>query len=110
MALVNGSWQLSPDNLPCWGNFRILLEQQASDTPAAFYGDDYIAGGAADDMIFGQLGDDTIQGDGSISDDDGMVKTATPVFAKRLPDGTLEYRASVEAESDGDDYIEGNGG
>ncbi len=30
------------------------------------FGNDYIAGGADDDVIFGQLGDDTIQGDGSI--------------------------------------------
>ena len=33
------------------------------------YGDDYIAGGPDDDMIFGQLGDDVIQGDGAIGID-----------------------------------------
>ena len=48
----------------------------ASPTPARFmggviharstFGNDYIAGGADDDQIFGQLGNDTIQGDGSI--------------------------------------------
>ena len=32
------------------------------------YGNDYIAGGAGHDMIFGQLGDDVIQGDGSIDE------------------------------------------
>ncbi len=32
----------------------------------ADYGNDYIAGGPADDKIFGQLGNDVIQGDGSI--------------------------------------------
>ena len=30
------------------------------------FGGDYIAGGPGDDMIFGQLGNDTIQGDGTI--------------------------------------------
>ena len=36
-------------------------------TPDDQYGSDYIAGGPDDDMIFGQLGDDTIQGDGEVN-------------------------------------------
>ena len=35
-------------------------------TAVELYGDDQIAGGADDDMIFGQLGHDTIQGDGTL--------------------------------------------
>ncbi|MHC4431816.1 MAG: calcium-binding protein, partial [Planctomycetota bacterium] len=31
------------------------------------YGDDYIAGGPDDDVLFGQLGDDVIQGDGEVA-------------------------------------------
>ena len=37
------------------------------------FGDDVIAGGAEDDVIFGQLGDDWIQGDGSAIDDAGAI-------------------------------------
>jgi Ca2+-binding RTX toxin-like protein len=70
----------------------IHLLDHATDTPAGLFGIDVIAGGADDDTIFGQLGDDAIQGDGSISVD---------VFA---------LGHSIEAATDGDDYIEGNGG
>ena len=37
------------------------------------WGDDYIAGGAGADEIWGQLGDDVIQGDGYV---DGLVLVA----------------------------------
>jgi Ca2+-binding RTX toxin-like protein len=82
-------------------------------TPLADTSDaDYIAGGAGDDVIFGQLGDDTIQGDGSVG-----VNPANDVFAHRLTNlavtdplyDTLVMLGSVEATTDGDDYIEGNG-
>ena len=53
-------------------------------------------------MIFGQLGDDVIQGDGSI---DGATVGAT-----RGTTGLLVITPSVEAATDGDDYIEGGGG
>ena len=39
------------------------------------WGDDYIAGGAGADEIWGQLGNDVIQGDGRI---DGLVLAAYP--------------------------------
>jgi len=99
---------------------------------------DYIAGGANHDMIFGQLGNDVIQGDGSIESAVGsesiMVNRLRlidqqngldPVGARRQPTGEnldltetvsvdeneLEITPSFEkAETDGDDYIEGNGG
>jgi Ca2+-binding RTX toxin-like protein len=34
----------------------------------ATFGNDLIAGGADDDMIFGQLGNDILHGDGQITD------------------------------------------
>jgi Ca2+-binding RTX toxin-like protein len=82
------------------------------------HGDDYIAGGPDDDVIFGQLGNDTIQGDGAMIDDivdEAGDVIANPmltsdVYAERLMDGTLDWNPSFELESDGDDYIEGNGG
>ena len=74
---------------PVWGNWKITLSDAGN-------GGDYIAGGAHDDEIFGQRGDDVIQGDGSID-------LAGGVDAGRA-------HASVEAATDGDDYIEGNGG
>lgn len=85
------------------------------------FGDDYIAGGTQHDTIFGQLGDDTIQGDGSIASAVGGESVnvnrianpqagLAPVGAARLPDGTLDLAESFETADDGDDYIEGNGG
>ena len=53
-------------------------------------GNDYIAGGPQDDTIFGQLGDDTIQGDGSI---EGKL-TQNPVGADRNSDGILTVISS----------------
>ena len=70
----------------------VLLDQSATPAPMTF-GNDFIAGGANNDVIFGQLGDDTIQGDGSIDLD---VTTTTP--------------SAENPTTDGDDYIEGNGG
>ena len=67
---------------------------------AGRFGNDYLAGGAHDDTIFGQLGADVIQGDGSID---------LTVGASR-PAGDLVLLPSAEAASDGDDYIEGGGG
>ena len=43
------------------------------DAPRGTYSDSDLAGGADDDVIFGQLGNDTIQGDGSVIDDLGRV-------------------------------------
>jgi Ca2+-binding RTX toxin-like protein len=90
---------------PVWEDFDINLLDHDKATEAAGlsnFGNDYIAGGAQSDQIFGQLGDDVIQGDGSID---------SAVGASRLADGTLSLQASVEnLATDGDDYIEGNGG
>jgi Ca2+-binding RTX toxin-like protein len=100
----------SPMGTPVWGNwdFTLLHHDVATEAPGnTNFGNDYIAGGPDDDMIFGQLGDDAIQGDGSI---DSKVNGGTAVGALRNPNGTLTIRPSFEATTDGDDYIEGNGG
>jgi Ca2+-binding RTX toxin-like protein len=65
----------------------LLYDDGAADT--TLFGNDVMAGGAGADVLFGQMGDDTIQGDGSVD----------------LPAGT-----SAEAPTDGDDYVEGGGG
>lgn len=68
-----------------------------------FFGDDYIAGGADDDLIFGQKGKDTVQGDGNITDQPDVGATVT--------DGELTIVASSDnPKTDGNDYIEGNDG
>jgi Ca2+-binding RTX toxin-like protein len=72
---------------PAWADWTITLDQTLAN-----FGNDYMAGGAGDDQMFGQRGNDTAQGDGSID----LVVSAT--------------QASVEAATDGDDYIEGNAG
>ena len=79
-----------------------LFDHSSTATPGA-NGDDVIAGGPDDDVIFGQLGNDWIQGDGSAINDDGVITI-----------DVVRTRQSVEdiggAGTDGRDYIEGNGG
>ncbi len=104
-ALVTAAWQNDPAGATAWSDFRITLLDHDTATQALGdnrFGNDYIAGGAGDDTIFGQLGNDVIQGDGSI---DGPI-----VGASRDSAGRLVLTASVGAASDGDDYIEGGGG
>ena len=95
----------------------ILLLDHGDGVDPALYGDDYIAGGSEDDLLFGQMGDDTIQGDGSIDlDQDGVIDLTqgTAVAAGRGADGFLDITTSIEDFNglgrDGDDYIEGNAG
>jgi Ca2+-binding RTX toxin-like protein len=132
-SLVTNAWQVNPDGTPVWTNFRVeLLDHSLADQTAGLnnFGNDYIAGGADDDQIFGQLGSDTIQGDGTISVL-GFTPGAGATLAVQLKAGTvaltsygayrdapsglegigdLHVTASLEAATDGDDYIEGNGG
>ena len=100
----------NPDgSAPAWAEYEIKNLYHSATleaNPDNSFGDDYIAGGAAHDVIFGQLGNDTIQGDGSIEGELG----GNPVLAHRAPDNSLVLMASFEAATDGDDYIEGNGG
>src|SRR5690606_38983860 len=96
-----------PTGPTAWSDFRILLLDHADDTAPDRFGDDYLAGGAHDDTIFGQLGDDIIQGDGSI---DRSSTGDLDVGAYRDADDYLVVRPSFEAATNGDDYIEGGGG
>ncbi|MCU1507720.1 MAG: hypothetical protein JWP05_2689, partial [Microbacteriaceae bacterium] len=100
-ALVTAAWQNNPAGATTWGDYRITFLDHDAVTPADRFGNDYIAGGANDDTIFGQLGNDVIQGDGSID---------LTVGASRDAAGLLVLAPSVEAATDGDDYIEGGGG
>jgi len=124
---VTGAWQADPDGSAVWTDYRVELENHdsAAGTPALLSsGNDYVAGGSGNDQIFGEMGNDTIQGDGSIgvfvgSHADRYAtagRTPTAFGAYRTPGGAgdpvgpLTVNASFEAATDGDDYIEGNGG
>jgi Ca2+-binding RTX toxin-like protein len=127
----------SPDaNVPWWAEYAVTnLHQNTSMdsglTGVGSFGNDYIAGGAANDLLFGQLGSDTIQGDGSIDFIshkyvDDVLATIDPALlggrarAYRTPGGCvgttcdptgpLTVYPSYEAAGDGDDYIEGGAG
>ncbi|WP_353083073.1 calcium-binding protein [Tessaracoccus lapidicaptus] len=111
---IDGTWQNDPAGSTAWSDFQITLLDHDADTESAAtgsaadrFGNDYIAGGAHDDIIFGQLGDDVIQGDGSI---DTALTGGEDVSAARDANGLLVLNPSFEASTDGDDYIEGGGG
>ncbi len=94
----------------------IELVDHADTTPNGLFGADVMAGGADKDVMFGQLADDLMQGDGSIDTaDDGLPQFITREIdvadAGSNPDtdDTLYFNIP-EAASDDDDYMEGNGG
>ena len=105
----------------------------ANKTDPRVFGNDVMAGGSEDDTMFGQLGDDIMQGDGSIDlqTDPTPVEfdpspEADPSFT--VPDHIDYFEVDDELEndhvfegqrllfnvreqtSDADDYMEGNGG
>jgi Ca2+-binding RTX toxin-like protein len=91
LALVTDDSKADP-----YGNHTrdVVLFDSSHDPDPTTFGNDTIAGGADDDVVFGQIGDDTLHGDGQIE--------------------ALVLKALVDDESTndegGDDYIEGNGG
>ena len=114
---VGAEAQADPAGRRAWSDRAITLLGHSAEDQARggnSFGDDYIAGGGDDDMIFGQLGDDTIQGDGSVLfsqvSDDAPLTSSTRVSAARDANGLLLLVPSDEDATDGDDYIEGNGG
>lgn len=130
-ALIDGKardYRNQDGKVPYWATYEIknLYHSAAIEAlggKAGGFGDDYIAGGADDDMIFGQLGSDIIQGDGSIESAIGIGnvlvgagRTGTKADVQLTPHLTAKDVAalvlvpSFEAATDGDDYIEGNGG
>ena len=130
------------NNLAWWADFRVLdlwhnfLIEDGLAAVGSF-GNDYLAGGPEDDMIFGGLGNDIIMGDGSIT---SAVSGTSVVGASRSPDGCVSVdtglpglqthagtcdlvgdldlvptfevqpKSNAEGEGDGSDYIEGGGG
>src|SRR5262249_40384776 len=60
-ALVTQTWQLDPQGTSWWSDFRLTLLDLGPAPASNSFGDDYIAGGAGNDLIFGQNGDDVIQ-------------------------------------------------
>jgi Ca2+-binding RTX toxin-like protein len=109
------------------------------DTPIPLYGHDVLAGGAGDDLVFGQLGADVLHGDGRIvllvsadlpgrdrrGDRPGRPGSAAlawvgPFALSSNTDGSVTFRGTTyrawvvalpDADSaDGDDYVEGGGG
>lgn len=110
---VDGTARQDPDDTR--GRFTFLLDH-ADGTASGLYGDDVMAGGAQRDALFGQLGDDLMQGDGMIDTvvpAGGVSVTLTVTDSVGAPPGetggTVYFRVP-EQSSDGDDYMEGNGG
>ena len=108
-------YQADPNGV--YARYITLYDQSA--TPAAgTFSDSDIAGGAGNDVLFGQLGNDWIQGDGSVLN--GALIGTTGGAAGHITvdvqtrDTVADSRASVEDQagpgSDGNDYVEGNGG
>jgi Ca2+-binding RTX toxin-like protein len=103
----------------------------AAPTAARSFGNDWVVGGIGDDEILGGLGDDVMQGDGRLDLANGPLSTpalgslvdpqAGEAFNVRVidpasfgdPEGfgvrTLQF-VLLEQLSDGNDYLEGNGG
>src|SRR5581483_1821087 len=136
-AVDNGLYPYRDEDghVPDWAEYLIVNLYHSTATPAATYGSDYIAGGPGSDEIFAQLGDDTVQGDGSIvytgqAQTTGDGATPTGVTCSRVgatwnqATGAIAICASRDnivtnasdtgwiaaPGGDGNDYIEGNGG
>ena len=106
---LSGNAQIAPDSQPnpeaTYTRFIEILDHSAASV-ADVYGNDYLAGGADNDMVFGQLGDDIIQGDGFVGvdpvDDSGALRDQS---------GVLHISVStLNSDTDGNDYVEGGDG
>jgi Ca2+-binding RTX toxin-like protein len=115
-------YRTSDGTVPDWARFVVtaLFHSQAiQDSANAYvmntYGGDDVAGGAGDDIIFGQLGNDRLQGDGDTSLGVGCGTSAGGgPLATPCRDGDNELGATASGDdfagTDGDDYVEGGGG
>jgi hypothetical protein len=108
-----------PDGAPWWTEYLIdyssqhTFEFDRGEEGVGSFGNDYLAGGEAHDQIFGQLGDDVIQGDGGIEaafEADSHAGASRTSMGPSDPIGPLTVVASFDALTDGEDYIEGGGG
>ncbi|HKY31809.1 MAG TPA: LEPR-XLL domain-containing protein [Candidatus Polarisedimenticolia bacterium] len=112
---VTGDQQLDPRGSV--GRDILLLDHTAAlqgMVGSRPWGSDVMAGGLDHDALFGGLGDDLMQGDGSI--DDMADALPGPSHMITFTDSGLPSTAGIlfmnvaEAAEDGDDYLEGNGG
>jgi Ca2+-binding RTX toxin-like protein len=120
VSALPGEGRNNPNGSP--GRDITLLDHdfdiEASDALAGRYGRDIMAGGAGDDVMFGQLDDDLMQGDGEIA----LAASGLPFLSWQVLAGGLVqvppaaddyatlYFNIPERASDGNDYMEGNGG
>ncbi|MGH3049730.1 MAG: beta strand repeat-containing protein [Gaiellaceae bacterium] len=112
MACQADSYQWQADPLGAHARSITLYDQQTDVTgslPAGTYSDSDLAGGSGNDVLFGQGGNDWIQGDSSVIDDSGHVTVDV-----QTRDTVTDPRTSVEdlagPGADGADYVEGNAG
>jgi Ca2+-binding RTX toxin-like protein len=100
----NGAVTGTPQTDPAGVNKRaVVLFNHTTTTQAGLYGNDVIAGGSDNDTIFGQLGDDAIQGDGA----------AITLSGDMIYDIAVNRLSADDYDGvgrDGDDYVEGGGG
>ncbi|MBL8811907.1 MAG: hypothetical protein JNM43_17210, partial [Planctomycetaceae bacterium] len=100
----NGSVTSTPQVDPAGTKKRTVTQfDNLASTPATRYGNDAIAGGAENDMIFGQLGNDAIQGDGALLNLSGAM-------IYDIASTLLSADDYAGSGRDGDDYVEGGGG
>jgi Ca2+-binding RTX toxin-like protein len=114
---ISGAWQSDPADAD--GRDITLIDHsntiQAIATDPRPFGADVMAGGADSDVMFGELANDLMQGDGNIGDDDGDPDfithqiTVTDSGTNPDTDETLYFNIPEQA-TDADDYMEGNGG
>jgi Ca2+-binding RTX toxin-like protein len=119
---ITGHKQLDPDQST--GRDVQLLDHNddVEATPNGRYGQDVMAGGPDADIMYGQLGDDLMQGDGAIESvqNNGVDEEGDTFISHELevvdatsktPDtDEILYFNIPEAVTDGHDYMEGNGG
>ncbi|WP_404783714.1 DUF4347 domain-containing protein [Altericista sp. CCNU0014] len=114
-ANTGNSAQSDPDDVV--GRDMTLLDHSdaVQANPLGRFGNDVMAGGADRDTLFGQLGDDLLQGDGFVGADDANAATVTRQIdftdSGNNPDTDQTLYFNIpEAVTDADDYLEGNGG
>jgi Ca2+-binding RTX toxin-like protein len=98
---------VDPTGVPSWANWDMLLSEDARFGQG---GGDHVAGGSDSDMLFGQMGHDTIQGDGSIVPTPEAPQGTSFVIGGFDVNGIPLVFDLFETVNDGDDYIEGGGG
>jgi len=107
---IGGNEQSDPDDAV---GRDIELVDHSDTTASGLYGADVMAGGEDSDVMFGQLANDLMQGDGFIGADDGDSETITYQIAVTDSDGDTDEDLHFnipEAATDADDYMEGSGG